>query len=322
MTEPRNGRRAARARPSPARTVILLVALAGALLTAVLSTDGGAGSGTPQRTLVARLPDKARAADLASISARARAVKADFVILVPPQREVLPPFVPDRRSTWTPDAALARHIAGMEPPTVVSLTEVPDPHIVAQALPSSVEAVDETGTVLRAADASAEEQGTSPLRVMGLLVVGLLVVPTAKALVRQRGRPGPARRRGIPDTRPALLPQTPPQPPPYDPAPGAGAALEAAPGTPEAPPPPTGTRPASPPAFDIRAFAATLTGPESGPQCPRCGSFDLSQNPSHTSFACGDCAHVWRLDPLGRPPQLLLQPEHIARGLGGRGGKT
>ncbi|MGW2821925.1 hypothetical protein ACWC24_13070 [Streptomyces sp. NPDC001443] len=386
MNEPRTERRAARTRPSPAGAVILLLALAGALLAAVLPTEGGAASEPPRRTLVTRLAAKPRPADLDAISARAAAVRADLVLLVPPERQALPPQVTDRRPAWTPDAALARSIAEMKPPAVLSFTAAPDLGGAARALPPSVEAVDDSGAVLRAADVPEPEQpGPSPVRVMGLLAVGLLLAPTTRALIRQGRRPGPARRPGsAPPSRPA-----PPRHPSYDRAadPGAtgtartgptgstgldetgtgmpgtsvnGAPLngvpvngtgvtaagpgapEAAPRVPEAPLRPPGgrpqplppaedrppapasgdSRPPTPRYFDIRAFAETLTGPEIGPQCPGCGSFDLDENSARTAVTCRSCAQLWQPDAQGLPPRLLLQPEHIARGLGGHGGDT
>ncbi|MEU6695712.1 hypothetical protein ABZ927_36840, partial [Streptomyces massasporeus] len=75
----------------------------------------------------------------------------------------------------------------------------------------------------------------------------------------------------------------------------------------------------------VRVFEATLTSPETGPQCPRCGSFDLARTPRPapgSEGACRRCAHRWHLDARCRPPRLLLEPDHFAREHGGEGDDT
>lgn len=367
----------------PVEAVVLLLALTAALLAAVL--PGGGSTPAPERTLVAQLSQKTRASDLAGISGKARQAGARLVVLIPPQQSSLPPHIPLRQG-WTPDAALSRGIAAMQPPAVVDLSRTADLGAVAELLPRSVEVVGEGGAVLRAADVPEGTEDTPPLRIVGLLALGLLAAPTARALLRHRnrsatarpsqeaptrgqprpdgGRPSPSMAAEDPNSSPE-----PPSSPPYgghttplptnrpsggrtsptgrpvgDPAPPSSeppgsvntapptanlqGTAQRAPGS-AAPSPdrPTAAKPAPPPppVFDIRAFEATLTSPETGPQCPRCGSFDLARTPRPapgSEGACGRCAHRWHLDARCWPPRLLLEPDHFARELGGEGDDT
>ncbi|MFF2213738.1 hypothetical protein [Streptomyces antibioticus] len=310
-------------------TVVLLLALAAALLAAVLP-GGGGDAPAPARTMVAQLPPKAGPSDLDRIAERARRAGAVLVIVTPP-----PPPVPYRQGAWTPGPVLTRGIAALLPPTVVDLAGAGDPGAVAGRQPGSVEVVDEDGAVLRAAEPPPDRGDTPTLRVLGLIAVGLLVVPSARALRGTGGLTTPAPQRHRRKETAAPQGQTP--------APSSAPVPEAAPPTSEPatraePPPPPPARPAPTktpapaPAFDIHAFRATLAGspdrpatrPETGPQCPRCGSFDLGTTPADrlagSAGACGQCAFGWQLDALGRPPRLLLDPDHFTPRPWGDGG--
>lgn len=363
--------------------VVLLLALTAALLAAVLA--GGGSRPAPERTLVVQLPQEARATDLAGISGKARQAGARLVVLLPPQESSPPPRIPLRQG-WTPDAVLSRGIAAMQPPALVALSRTADLGAVAALLPRSVEVVGEGGAVLRAADVPERTEDTPPLRVVALLALGLLAVPTARSLLRHANRSAPARPSQEAPTRerprpdggrpspsmaeedPTSSPERPSGPPcggPTTPLPtyrpsGGRTSPTGRPGGDPAPPstePPgtantapftanpqgtaqrapgsaaptpdrsTAAKPAPPPppVFDIRAFEATLTSPETGPQCPRCGSFDLARTPRPapgSEGACGRCAHRWNLDARCRPPRLLLEPDYFAPELGGEGDDT
>ncbi|MEU4041806.1 hypothetical protein ACK389_25100 [Streptomyces antibioticus] len=303
-------------------TVVLLLALAAALLAAVLP-GGGSGDPAPARTMVVQLPPKAGPSDLDRIAERARRADADLVIVTPP-----PPPVPYRQGAWTPGPVLSRGIAALLPPTVVDLAGAGDPGTVAGRQPRPVEVVDEDGTVLRAAEPPPDRGDTPTLRVLGLIAVGLLVVPSARALRGIGGltTPPPQGHRRKETAAPSPAPVQEAAPPTSEPA------------TQAEPPPPPPARPTPvktptpPPTFDIHAFRATLAGsphhpatrPETGPQCPRCGSFDLGTTPAAqlagSAGACGQCAFGWQLDALGRPPRLLLDPDHFTPRPWGDGG--
>ncbi|MFF3936904.1 hypothetical protein [Streptomyces phaeofaciens] len=322
-------------------TVVLLLALTAALLAAVL--PGGDGTPEPDRTMVAQLPLRPEASDLDGIAERARRTGVRLVILIPaPPRSL----IPYRSRAQTFDAALVREIAALRPPAVVDLAGAADPGAVAGRQPGSAEVVDEHGAVLRAAEAPSETQDTPTLRVLGLLAVGLLVVPTARALRGVRGltitapRPGQGAPRDERGSEPPSAPSASDvgSNPPPDAYADTGTHVPPTPRTvpdppdaphkaPAAPLPPgslTPPAPTPPPAFDILAFEATLTGPETGPQCPRCGSFDLVRTPAPGSAgspgACGRCDHGWQLDTLGRQPQLLLEPDYFTPRPWGDGG--
>ncbi|WP_157856206.1 hypothetical protein [Actinacidiphila yeochonensis] len=190
---------------------VLLVALGVAALCAVL--PDGPRPPAPDRVMVATIPSAAAGAGprLAALEADARAQQAVRLVLVTPGTPhgavPRPPLAPSRApAPWEVPAALLARVAQAASPPAVLVAGSRSVQDAAGTQPPDVEVVGAHGVLLRASAASRAPASTPLLRLLGLIAVGLLAVPSlraAAALLPERSGPASSSTAAAPAQPPA-----------------------------------------------------------------------------------------------------------------------